>query len=87
VHTSLQAFYLRRYARRVASLWEEEYARRPAVHALTKVSLNGRPHQLLVDPNVDLASVPVTWFGHNSWIKDLETPRIPREALAESQSY
>lgn len=82
LHTSVQAFYLRRYARRVASLWEKEYGRRPTVHGLTKVSLNGRPHQLLVDPDADLASVPVRWFGHNHWIKDLETPRIPREALA-----
>ena len=81
-HISNQAFYLRRYARRVASLWEQEYGRRPAVHASTAVSLNGRPFQQLVDPDADLASVPVTWFRHNPWIRDLETPRIPREALA-----
>jgi hypothetical protein len=83
MHISYQPFYLRRYARRVASLWESEYARRPAVHALTAVSLNRRPSQLLVDPDADLASVPVTWFGHNQWIRDLETPRIPRQILAE----
>jgi hypothetical protein len=47
------------------------------------VSLNARPYQLLVDPEVDLASVPVNWFGHNLWIRDLEMPRIPREALSE----
>jgi len=81
-HISNQAFYLRRYARRVASLWEKEYGRRPAVHASTAVSLNGRPFQQLVDPDADLASVPVAWFRHNPWIRDLETPRIPREALA-----
>ena len=81
-HISNQAFYLRRYARRVATLWEKEYGRRPAVHASTAVSLNGRPFQQLVDPDADLASVPVTWFRHNPWIRDLETPRIPREALA-----
>jgi hypothetical protein len=66
----------------VASLWEQEYGRRPKVHALTtEMSLNGRPHQLLVDPSADLASVPASWFRHNSWIKDLEMPRIPRDAL------
>jgi hypothetical protein len=82
MHTSGQAFYLRRYARRVASLWEQEYGRRPKVHALsTEMSLNGRTHQLLVDPSADLASVPASWFRHNSWIKDLEMPRIPRDAL------
>ena len=87
LHASNQAFYLRRYAQRVASLWEAEYARRPAVHAITKMSLNGRPHQELVDPDVDLASVRVTWFGHNPWIRDLETPRIPREALVSRPTY
>jgi uncharacterized membrane protein YphA (DoxX/SURF4 family) len=83
MHISNQAFYLRRYARRIASLWEADYGRRPAVRARTAVSLNARPYQLLVDPDVDLASVSVQWFGHNSWIRDLEMPRIPREALRD----
>jgi hypothetical protein len=81
IHVSHQAFFLRRYARRVAHLWEEQYGRRPAVHANTSVSLNGRPHQALVDPDADLATVPAWWFLHNPWIRDLETPRIPRVAL------
>jgi vitamin K-dependent gamma-carboxylase len=81
LHLSYHAFYLRRYARRVADLWQKEYGRRSVVRAVTAVSLNGRPHQPLIDPQADLASVPVTWLGHNSWIRDLETPRIPREAL------
>lgn len=87
LHISLQAFYLRRYARRVAELWQKEYGRRPAVYASTAVSLNGRPHQQLVDPNADLATVPATWFGHNAWIRDLEMPRIPRESLARGQDF
>jgi hypothetical protein len=82
IHTSSQAFYLRRYARRVAELWQKEYGRRPRVHALTRVSLNGRPYQELVDPNVDLADVSVKWFRHNDWIRELQTSRIPRAALA-----
>lgn len=81
MHTSIQPFYLQRYAVRVARLWYEEYGRRPAVHALTSMGLNGRPRQLLVDPGVDLASVRVNWFSHNTWIRDLETPRIPRGSL------
>jgi hypothetical protein len=80
-HISNQAFYLRRYARRIASLWEKEYGRRPSVHASTAVSLNGRPFQELVDPNADLASVSASWFCHNTWIRDLKMPRIPPEAL------
>jgi hypothetical protein len=86
MHVSNQAFYLRRYARRVASLWERDYARRPAVRARTAVSLNGRPYQLLVEPEADLAAVPLTRFGHNPWIRDLEMPRIPREALTEGRA-
>jgi len=81
LHVSHQAFYLRQYARRIATLWEEQYGRRPVVHATTSVSLNGRPHQELVDPNEDLATAHAWWFWHNNWIRDLETPRIPRIAL------
>src|SRR6185369_15901250 len=39
LHISNQAFYLRKYAQRVADLWEKEYRRRPAIHAKTAVSL------------------------------------------------
>jgi len=81
MHVSGQAFLLRRYARRVAADWEARYGRRPTIHALTSVSLNRRPHQLLVDPRADLATVPAYWFRHNEWIRDLETERIPRDAL------
>jgi vitamin K-dependent gamma-carboxylase len=84
MHISTQPFILRRYARRVAELWEQEHGRRPAVHAVTHVSLNFRPVQPIVDPEADLASVPKAWFGHNEWIQDLETSRIPREEIAES---
>ena len=81
LHVSIQPFYLRRYARRVAELWEKEYGRRPAVTALTRMSVNRRPFQAIVDPEADLASVPVRWFRHNDWVMDLATPRVPREAL------
>jgi len=81
MHISYQAFYLRRYARRVARLWEAEYGRKPLVQASTAVSLNGRPHQQLVDPAVDLGAVSARWFSHNYWIRQLENLHIPREAL------
>jgi hypothetical protein len=84
MHTSTQAFYLQRYASRVADLWEAEYSRRPKIFAITAVSLNGRPHQDLVDPEVDLAGVNVKRLGHNDWILDLQTPRIPPDALHRS---
>jgi hypothetical protein len=79
MHISTQPFLLRRYARRVADLWQAQYGRRPSVYAATSLSLNGRPLQPVVDPNADLAAVPVRWFGHNPWVLDLEAKRIPRE--------
>jgi hypothetical protein len=81
MHISMQPFLLRRYARRIATSWEKDYGRRPAVHALTIVSLNGRPFQQLVDPNADLATVSANWFHHNSWIRDLQVARAPRGGL------
>jgi hypothetical protein len=86
-HISNQAFYLRRYARRVAALWEKEYARRPAVTAITGVSLNGRPFEPLVKPDTDLASVGLSWFTHNWWIEDSKTPRVPREVLNHDSGW
>jgi hypothetical protein len=81
LHISNQAFFLRRYARRIARVWEQEYGRRPRVRAFTSVSLNGRPHQPLVDSAADLATVPVSWFRHNAWVRHLEVARVPRERL------
>jgi hypothetical protein len=81
MHLSTQPFILRKYAQHVAQLWEQEYHRRPAVHAVTGVSLNGRPAQPLVDPTVDLASVPAAWLRHNTWILNLQTRRIPQGVI------
>ncbi len=81
IHLSIQPFYLKRYACRVANLWQEQYGRRPQVNAVTSVSINGRPYQELVDPDADLAAVSVKWFRHNEWIRDLQTTRIPPAAL------
>ncbi len=42
------------------------------VRARTRISMNGRPHQPLVDPNVDLTSVdPAGFLGHADWIEPL----------------
>jgi len=81
LHSSNQAFYLRRYARRVAAIWEKQYGRRPQINAFTSMSLNGRPYQALVNPSADLASVTARWLLHNPWINDLNHDRIPRAAL------
>ena len=79
MHVSTNPFLLQRYARHVATLWEMEYQRRPAIYAKTGVSLNRRPIQLLVDPATDLASVQVSHLRHNPWIEDLKLARIPEK--------
>ena len=38
------------------------------------VSLNGRDPQVLIDPKVDLTTVPYPWLGHADWILPLEVP-------------
>jgi vitamin K-dependent gamma-carboxylase len=77
MHLSMQPFLLREYANHIADLWQQTYGQRPIVHAETAVSLNFRPSQPIVDYRVDLASVPVSLFGHNTWIVQLKYPRIP----------
>lgn len=81
LHFSSQPFYLRRYAIRVADLWQARTGRLPQIRVRTQVSYNGRPYQPIVDPTVDLAATRLHWFSHNPWITDLQTPRIPASAL------
>ena len=72
MHVSMQPMLLRRYAVHIADEWEGQYGSRPEVHAATAVSLNFRPLQTVVDPDVDLARVPFARLRHNDWISDLE---------------
>lgn len=49
------------------------------VRIRSHVSLNGRPPQPIVDPNIDLAHAPTPWLlGHAPWITPLEQPGISR---------
>jgi hypothetical protein len=61
----------------VADTWKGGRWERPAIHARTRVALNLRPLQPVVDPKADLASVRESWLTHNDWILDLATERIP----------
>jgi len=45
------------FAHWLAQRWRADGAEAVEVHAISQVSLNGRPSQPLVDPAVDLASV------------------------------
>jgi hypothetical protein len=39
-----------------------------AVYAKTKVSVNGSPYKMLIDPNTDLAAASWNYFGHSEWV-------------------
>jgi hypothetical protein len=47
------------FAQFLAQHFEKDLGHRPIVHAVAVASLNGRTPQLLVDPNLDLASVDI----------------------------
>lgn len=50
---------------------EKEYAEKGkdiSVYVHSKVSVNGRPYQLFIDPKVDLAAEKWKQFRHHSWI-------------------
>lgn len=64
---------LHRYSQHVADDWEESYGRRPQIYATNYVKLNHHPMQLIVDPEIDLASAPLTIYRHNPWILKMET--------------
>lgn len=78
MHVGVNPALARRYARRIAGAWEAATGRRPAVRAITSVSLNERPAMPVVDPQADLASVPNAWFGHDAWRVGVVEGRIPR---------
>lgn len=59
------------FARRLAREYREKGHPDVEVYALTRVSLNGRPPQPLVDPNVDLAKADWPWFHPLDWLVPL----------------
>jgi hypothetical protein len=70
------------YARHLARLAQRDGHRRVQVRALSLCSLNGRESEPLVDPEVDLASQPLRFFGHAPWVtfytKPLRRERMDR---------
>ena len=59
----------------------------PVVRVEARAALNGRPYQLLIDPEANLAEMPYTIFARAPWIVPLEVeiPSTPedREAIFE----
>ena len=65
--------FLRQFAHHLADRYAEAGYPGVRVHAWTSVSLNGRPSQPLVDPDVDLAAEPVS-LGAPDWVLPLRHP-------------
>lgn len=64
---------LRVFSHHVAAVAAEGGLGKQEVHVVVRCSLNGRTPQLLVDPQIDLASEPYRW-SHQTWISDLTEP-------------
>ncbi len=64
---------IRQFAHHLADRWAADGVPDVEVYAWTRVSLNGRPYQQLVDPTVDLAAEPVS-LGTPNWVLPLEHP-------------
>lgn len=60
-------------AQRIKSEYEKE-GKDVKVFAESRVRLNGSQAELLIDPDVDLASVPWEHFNHSDWILDENRP-------------
>jgi hypothetical protein len=59
------------YAQSIHRRWQDATHIRPQVFVNSTVSHNRRPHQPIVNPQVDLAAAELKWFGHNDWIAEL----------------
>jgi hypothetical protein len=53
---------------RIARFWREKTGNQPRVYVDSLSKLNQHPMQRLIDPNTDLASVPLHIWTHNNWI-------------------
>jgi vitamin K-dependent gamma-carboxylase len=56
------------FARRLEARLKDAGAGDIAVYARIHKSLNGRPEQLYIDPEVDLTAVSYNWFGPDAWV-------------------
>ena len=79
---STQPDLIMQLARRIADDFEAREGARPVVRVEALVSLNGRPAELLIDPEADLASV-TDGLAKAPWIRPSPTTSpIHLEAIA-----
>jgi hypothetical protein len=61
-------------AKFLADQWEKENGVRPEVYAFVAASLNGRKPQLMIDPNLDLASLSRKEIFERTFVMPLKEP-------------
>lgn len=49
----------------------------PIIHVESRVSLNGRAFETMIDPGVDMAKAPMFFFSHDPWILPLPENTSP----------
>jgi hypothetical protein len=62
------------FAHYLRDIWRADGHADVAVHAHVEMSLNGRPFQALIRPEVDLAGVRLNQFRPDDWVTALHTP-------------
>jgi vitamin K-dependent gamma-carboxylase len=62
------------FAKYLERKWHDDGHRSISVHARIGKSLNGRPMQVFIDPNIDLTAVRYSLFAGESWVVELDTP-------------
>ena len=67
------------YAHYLAEQFSRPGQPRPIIQVDLQISLNGRPYQSLIDPNVNLADVPLVSWKPAYWILPLTIP-LPSQA-------
>src|SRR5690606_34280731 len=60
------------YAQILKNKYENEGYKDIEIYAISRASLNGRPRQTFIDPNVNLAEIKWQRFKHSDWIIPLE---------------
>ena len=72
---AIRPYLVHQYSNHIAEEWSKEFGRRPAVYVTSYVALNHHAPQLLLDPQVDLASASLRSFGRNEWTLKLDESR------------
>ena len=81
---------LRSVASKPDCMWQfaqrlkKEYAQRGediSVYVNAKISVNRRPYETYIDPNIDLANTTWNYFWHNDWILPSKLDVEPKSKL------